>query len=191
LYSDHGTGWYNGQNGQPLEDFYANQTPRFRWRLQTKGAVPDSKSKNYLEQTQVLADYVKNQVFRGQSLPGEYETALEELEAQKAAIADLMTEYLPNNEPNPNYDWQEATKRLVKLQLNKMTRRTIPEAQYSTITNLAVKGERQLEDTYDWTISCSSDGALVRVGSFGSGGARVLNWDPVSSYSSIGVVLSR
>ncbi|TSC88233.1 MAG: hypothetical protein G01um10147_138 [Microgenomates group bacterium Gr01-1014_7] len=70
-------------------------------------------------------------------------------------------------------------------------RRTATEAAYDTLLYYVNNGEQLLSDKYDWTQTRTSDGRLVLVGYFDSGGLGVDYWDPTLQYPNIGVCLSR
>ena len=168
------TDWYKD------EKFFTKDTPRAKWALVSKTLVPDSTGKNYLQQTEVIAEYIKNKAFKGGSLPSQYQDAIREYDGQKEAIATLLSS-----------NWQEAAKRLAALKLNQMTRQTPAESLYDFLVYFQNKDQRLLENMYAWTSGLTSDGNLVYLGSFDSGGANVDVWGPDYSDSSIGVVLSR
>lgn len=70
-------------------------------------------------------------------------------------------------------------------------RRTGAEAVYDELLYYVNTGERLLPDKYDWTQTRTSDGRLVCVGYFGSGGLFVHRDSPERSSSGIGVCPSR
>jgi len=174
--------WYKN------EDFFTKQTPHFSWSLVTKkvlGEGPEGKdfqstSKNYLEQTQILIDYLKNKVFKDQELPEQYQEAIEEFNHQKKEIEDLMSS-----------DWEKAAEKLSQLKINQLLRRTPSEILYDTLLYFQNTGERLLKNRYDWSKTQSSDSKLVRVGNFDSGGASVHLSTPDNSRGDLGFVLSR
>lgn len=168
------TGWYKAQK------FFTKGIPKPRWALVSKEAVPHSKDKNYLQQTEAIADYLKEDVFKGMTIPDEYQTALHEFDAQKASLATLIL-----------HDWQEAAKRLSELKLNQLIRRTPVETLYDTLVYFQNNDDRLLQGMYDWTISRGADGRLVLAGNFVSDGLGMNASRPDYSDSWIGVCLSR
>lgn len=70
-------------------------------------------------------------------------------------------------------------------------RREAIEVLWDGILYYATTGKKLLEDKYDWTQTRTSDGRLVDVGAFASGGLVVDLWDPGSSRSGLGVCPSR
>lgn len=169
-----GIGWCSS------EGFFKDDTPREKWALVGKKPIPGTTSKNYLEQTTVIADYLKDAVFDRRKMPKEYQDAIEEFEREQKGIEALMSR-----------DWQEAAKRLAGLKLNQLTRQTPVEAIYDLTANLVHKDRRLMEDMYTWTNTQTSDGGLVYVGRFESSGANVRHWNPGNAAGNIGVCLSR
>ena len=168
------TDWYKN------ESFFTTEAPTAGWALVSKDVIPDSTSKNYAQQTDVLADYLRNKVFHGEPVPAEYEAALAEWDAEKADITALVGTY-----------WQEAAKRLEALQITKLTRQSPADVLYDGLTRLQARSERLLEGKHTWTSRRTSDGRLVDVGSADAEGAPVDPWAPVRAYDFLGVSFSR
>ncbi len=168
------TDWYKG------EDFFKKDAPNVKWALVKKEVIPDSTSKNYLQQTERIADYLTHTVYTGVDLPDGYRMAIDEFTAKKARIQSLMTS-----------DWQEAARQLADLSLNKLTRQKSVETVYDALVYFQNNGDRLLENMYTWNNSRSSHGYLVLTGRFDSGGLGVDGSGPDRSHSSVGVVLSR
>ena len=70
-------------------------------------------------------------------------------------------------------------------------RRTVTETAWDTMLYYTNTGERLLGSVYDWGQTRSSDGSLVYVGRFDSGGLSVYGYWPEISHSIIGVCPSR
>jgi hypothetical protein len=162
------------------EEFFTKETPKLSWALTSKEVIPDSTSKNYLQQTESIIDYIKEKVFKSGALPKEYQDAIKEFAEQKEKISKLMKD-----------DWQEATKILEELRITKLTRKSPSEAVYDFIAYFKTNKERLLENMYTWTSRRGSDGRLVDVGLFDSGGARVPRDTPDDSHGILGVAFSR
>jgi len=162
------------------EKFYTTDTSRPAWRLITKDVVPGSLNNNYLQQTEDIVKYLKDVVFKGKSIPTDYQEAIDEFEGQKENIRK-----------NLSSKWQESANKLAGLKITKKTRQTLVEERYGWLVYFQNRNERLLEDKYNWTGSQSSDGNLVNVGVSDSDGAYVVGWGPGYSRGSIGVVLSR
>ena len=182
LNADTGAGTVKDDTWYREEAFYTTEKLKAEWVLTTKELIPDSTNKNYLQQTDRIAEYVKNEYFAGQPLPPEFEAALAEYATQRAEIEELMTS-----------NWQEAAKRLEELKLTQLTRPTPGAVLYDLIARAnANTKERGLQAKYAWTARRESvGGILVHVGYFDAGGALVYRWSPGDAHPVIGVVFSR
>jgi len=179
LYDDDGSGkiddsWYKGQ------DFVLKETPKLSWALTSKEVIPDSTSKNYLDQTTEMVNYLRNDVFKGKEIPAEFQRAIAEFEKAKDEIAMFM-----NNNKN------KAAGELERLAITKLTRQTPVEALYDIFIYFQNKGERLFENMYIWTSRRASDGELVGVGGFDADGASVHRRAPGPSNGYLGVAFSR
>ena len=168
------TDWYKD------ERFFTTETARAAWALVNKDLIADSTSKNYFEQTELLVQYLRDQVFKGQQIPREYQEAIEEFEKQRKDLKKLTEK-----------DWQKAAERFEQLKLTQLTRQTPVEALYDTMMAFQNNDERILPSTYAWTPRRSSYGELVYVGDFGSGGVDVDSDEPDYRYDFLGVSFSR
>lgn len=149
------TAWY--QN----EDFFTKDTPKLEWKLVSKNLIPESTSKDYLDQTKVLRDYLKQHHL---ATPDElHECADDKLQK----IRELMKK-----------DWQQAALKLANLKINQNHRRAPVEALYDLLLRFGATGERLLKDKWDWTAVRSSAGNLVHVGHVDAAGADVSRWSP-------------
>jgi hypothetical protein len=180
LYADDGTGKIKSDSWYKDEDFPKTDKPKLAWALVSKEVISNSTSKNYLQQTEGLADYLKNQVFKGEEMPSEYQESIEEFEKEKGKIEKLMSS-----------DWQKAAEKLSSLKINQLTRQNPAEVLYDIAIYFQNKGERILEKIYTWTASRGSDGELVVVGSFASVGVGVGRGRPGGSDGGLGVAFSR
>lgn len=177
--SDGNPMWYN-QDWYNDEKFFSEKTPPPCWKLTSKDVIPNSTSKNYLEQTEVIVSYLKNEVFKGLELPKEYAEAIEEFENRKELIATVLKE-----------DWKDAAELLEQLKITHLTRETPVEAMYRLVLQDRTNKEKLLSSKYTWTSRRDSDGRLVHVGGFDSLGADVRSGRPDDSDSSLGVSVSR
>ncbi len=180
LYSDDGKGGIKSDSWYKNEEFSKEETPKLAWTLASKEVIPDSTSKNYLEQTEELVNYLKNSVFKEEEMPEEYQEAIEEFEKEKEEIGKIISS-----------EWQKAAEKLSNLKINRLTRQNPAEVLYDIAIYFQNKGERILENRYSWTSSRNSDGRLVLVGLFGSGGVSVCGWEPGYSGGNLGVAFSR
>ncbi|MCX6810003.1 MAG: AAA family ATPase [Candidatus Berkelbacteria bacterium] len=165
-------------------DFYTKEAPKYGWILTSKECIPGSLEKDYLEQTQALADYLRNEVFKDETMLVEYAEAIAEFDKEKADIAKIV-------KSSDEAEWKEAARRLEALKLNQLTRQSPVESLYGDITYFQTTGERLMEDKYDCTNRRDSDGRLVYVGYFESGGVSVSGDGPGRVYPALGVSFSR
>ncbi len=165
--------WY--KNEDFLKDF-----PRASWVLVSKDVIPNSLSKNFLQQTEVIANYLKTDIFKGQEMPEVYKEAIEEFEAKKVGIQAILSS-----------NWQEAAKQLSELKINQLTRQLPVETMYDFLMYFKKSGKRLLESKYTWTYRRASAGLLVLFGSSAADGARVSRWAPDFAFGSLGVAFSR
>jgi hypothetical protein len=70
-------------------------------------------------------------------------------------------------------------------------RRTAIEAAYDTALAFAARGERLLENTWDWTSSETVDGGYLNVGGFGPRGMQVLSFSAAVRHGGLGICPTR
>ncbi len=170
-------GWRGRVTG--AEDF-AKIAPRSGWALVSKDLLPDSTSKNYIEQTEVIIKALEESAFKDLEMPEEYAEAIKEFNEQKERLTKLMSE-----------DWAAAAKELSELKINQLTRQSIQETVYDLAMHHDTHGKRLLPNSYTWSNSRSSRGGLVNLGDFDASGVSGRRWDPVLHAGSLGVSLSR
>lgn len=180
LYSDDGKGGIKGDAWYKNEEFIKDEAPRLAWALVSKEVIPNSTSKNYLQQTEELVNYIKSSVFKGSEIPEEYQKAIKEFEKEKDGIGKIISS-----------EWQKAAEKLSQLKINQLTRQNPAEVLYDIAIYFQNKKERILENMYTWTSRRASDGKLVRVGYFDSDGVNVLSYTPAHSHDYLGVAFSR
>lgn len=168
------TDWYKG------EEFFTEESPKLSWALSNKEIIPDSNSKNYLQQTESIVDYLKEEVFKGEAMPKDYQEAVKEFAEKKSKIEELMGD-----------DWQEAAKMLSELKITRLTRQSPVEFMYDILAYFKNNKQRLYENMYAWTSRRDSGGGLVLVGYFDSDGVRVDGWEPGHSDGHLGVAFSR
>lgn len=163
------------------EDFYTKDTSKPGWALVTKEVIPDSTNKNYLEQTQVICDYLDSEVFRKAiEMPKAYEDAIIEFEAKKQDLELLVQS-----------DWRGVARQLSELQITKLTRQSPADVIYDLMVYKQSNEERLLENGYTWTSARFSVGDLVNIGHFKPGGLRVSNDTPDYASVPLGVSFAR
>ena len=149
--------------------------PRSAWRLTTPEVLENTTNKNYLDQTEALIDYLKDEVFKDTELPESYQKAITEFESKKDVIQDHMT-----------LDWEEAARQLTTLAINQLTRENVAEVIYRLIIAERKNKTRNLRLSYTWTTTLDSDGFPMRVGHL-----TVDVWELEDYYNDLGVCFSR
>ncbi|MBU4367369.1 hypothetical protein KKC49_00685 [Patescibacteria group bacterium] len=180
LYGD----WYKD------EDFFTKETPKLEWALTSKEVIPNSTNKSYLEQTELIADYLKNQVFKDKQLPKQYEEAIQEFNKHyqynfRNKTKEEIRAIIGGNQ------WGEVAKQLSKLKINQLTRQSPSEVLYDILIYFQNNNQRLLENKYTCTSYCSFYGYLSFIGSFDSDGARVDGWSSNFARAPLGVSFSR
>jgi len=167
------TDWYQE------EDFFKNASLRTEWKLVGKNFVPDSTSKNYIEQTKVLRDY----------LMGLDSVSKEEQEECTDELLEGLQKML-----DEDYDknWKEVARKLSELLINKNHRRIPAEILYDWVLQFRSRKERGiLESNYDWSNTLSSSGKLVSLGNADRDGVIVDYDNPDYRDGHLGVVSLR
>jgi len=170
--------WYKN------EDFFKKEKPRTGWRLTSKDLIPDSTSKNYVEQTDTLIEYLQKQVFKGTKPPKPYEDAIAQWKRERSKIEPLATS-------STDTEWKRGSQMLADLAITKLTRELPIEVMYRFVLNDQIHKDKPLPSTYTWTASRASDGNLVDVGDFDGTGADVRRRHPGLRSGNLGVSFSR
>lgn len=180
VFASHGSDdfWYKD------EDFFKKEKPRTGWRLTSKDLIPDSTSKNYIEQTDVLVGHLQNTVFKGMELPKQYADAIAEWKKKRAEIE-------PFAKSGTDSEWKKGSQMLADLAITKLARELPVEAMYRLILNDQARKDKPLPSTYTWTTGRGSVGSLVDVGDFGGAGADVGRDGPGARSDGLGVSFSR
>lgn len=144
------------------EEFFTTETPQLGWALTSRKIIPNSDRKDYLDQTEVLADYLVNQIFAGQSLPRKYRDNIDHFNASKDEIRQLIES-----------DWEEAAQRLLELRINQLCRQSAVEALYDIMIYFQNTGERILETEYTWIRNQDTYNYLITIGSSDAEGVGV------------------
>ncbi len=171
------SGWYKN------EKFFTTGPPtksKAQWALVSKEVIPNSTSKNYLEQTELLVDYLQKEIMPtlSKAKQAQYKEAVTEFNSKKEMIQSME-------------EWIKANKQLAELQINQLTRQSPSQVLYDLLLAFDNKGERFLEAGHTWTKALRSSGRLVRVGVFDAGGALVFDDHAVDRYVYLGAVFSR
>lgn len=170
--------FYTGGKDKKPVDF---SMPKFGWALTTKDFMPNSTSKNYLQQTEEIAKYLEAEVFKGKAVPKEFKEAIDELNSKKAQLKKLLDEG----------DRSKYEPEISKLKLNKLTRQNPSEVLYDILIYFQNNDERLLGNKYAWTHATDSGGGRVSLGDFVSLGVDVDCDSDDRSVSDLGVVFSR
>ncbi len=161
------------------DEAFLDERIETKWALVSKAEIPDSTSKNYLDQMEKMIDYLKES-FSGEEMPEVYDEAIKEYAMKKGEIARIISS-----------DWQKAAEELEGLKLNQLLRQTPAEAVYDLALYFQTTGTRLMENMYTWTKRRPSDGGLVSVGRFRSGGVGVDGSRPDDAGGYLGVSFSR
>jgi hypothetical protein len=167
------------------EDFFTKDTLREGWRLTSKDVIPDSTSKTYLQQFDVLVKHLEEVVYKDRAMPQEYSEAIKEYRDQRADIAGLMTT-----------NQKAAAEALVALKLAPLSAESPAEVLLRLVINDRVRNDpakkdvRPLKERYARLPRLTSDGSPVRVGYFDDVGANVSRGDPRVTHDVLGVCLS-
>ena len=162
-----------------MERLSSEETPRLGWSLTSKELIPNSTSKNYLQQTDELIAYLKTNIFP-EAMPQKYQAGIDTFEKKKSKLEALMSS-----------DWREAAKQLSELEITHLTRRNAVEITYDLSLIQQTTGKRLLAKQWDWTSSRDASGNLVDVGNFNAAGASVDGFTPDNADSALGSVFSR
>ena len=175
--------WYKN------EEFFTRDSSELQWKIVSKDLIPNSTSKNYLEQTDVLVDCVESMYTDPAKIPSEIMGALMEWHDLKRNRKkfDELKKFV---ESSDEVEWKSAADTLEKLKLTQMFRESFIEWFYRTALTERATGERLLPNKYSWTKSRTSDGYFVGAGDFGDGGGGVSGWRPGDSPSSLGCAFS-
>lgn len=141
--------------------------------------VPGSKGVTYLEQNEVLAKYLKTEVYKEEKMPEEYKEAITQFEDFKEKY-DKMS----------SAEKIAAEDRLPLLGINQLFRRTPCEVLYDALICFENTGTRLLEREWDW-LSVQQGETIIAIGSFDKNGLKMHNGTAFMSITSRGFVFSR
>lgn len=158
------TDWY----GSGKEKFFIEPIP-VGWRAMM--LIPGTGGKNFLQQTQILMDFVCKGVFARKKLSSEVLQAKDELEKSDKEISNLIE----------GDGWQKGAQILAGLKINQMFCPSPAEELLFSAIVRAQTGKNIFNSIYGWTSALSSDGRLVLFGGSNAGGAAVYDWRPRGS----------
>ncbi len=157
------------------------KAPTTRWALVSKDIIPDTASKNYIEQTEQIIKYLEDREFAGRE---EYQEAITEFNAQKEELRPLSVS-------TDESVWKPAAERLANLKITQLTRPTRDEVLYDLEVYKQINDVYLLADKYTWTSSRASGGFLVCVGLFAADGVYVHRDRPDDRHDYLGASSSR
>ncbi len=155
--------------------------PRSGWALVSTNIIPESVDADYLKQTQIIINVIKNEIFKNIKLPEEYALAVTEFESQKHALFQLT-----------NMNSLELAKRLVHLRITRLARPTAQEIIYDLAMYYDKHNKALLSDRYAWSGSISPRGLIINIGDFLD--ARGVEGDEQKAEfhnSAVGAIISR
>lgn len=167
------------ENKDPV---FFNEVPRTGWFLESADLLPESKVKNYFEQTKLLRDHAKSLGIL---------TPADENEASDAELDKLAAFLAKDVDKRGKF----VAGKLANMAVNQKFRRRSSEV-YQSLFLIAGDPaspafKRELEDASDWTSSRSADGYLVNVGYFNVDGVLGGGWRPGEASDNMGVSFSR
>ncbi|MDO9230976.1 MAG: AAA family ATPase [bacterium] len=156
------------------------QTPKAGWQFVSPDILPNSTSKNYLAQTELLIENAKNNFFDGK-FPPEYQEAEKEFQTKKPEIEELIKDN----------KYIEAVKAISTLKISNLLHEPVQNTIFRYLVSFK-KGKQLFTDgKYSWSICASSDGGFLSFGDADADGAHVRGSKPDFSYGLLGVVSSR
>ncbi len=164
------TSWYEN------EKFFKEETPtpELSWKLVSGDILLGSTSKDYIDQTKALRDYLKTQGWLSDDEEGE-----------------CSDDKLQQIRQTMGSNWQEAARMLQELKINQNHLPNFSEVLYDFISIFESQDIRILSSSYTWTRSRSSSGDLVSFGRCGESGAFVYGWLPGDQFGRLGASFSR
>lgn len=175
------------------EYFAAIDTPTFGWALVGKDPVSYSRNKDYWQQTEILVQYIKNEVFAVsgyQSL--EYPDAIVDalVEYEQYRYRNFNGKNMDQIEEILSGDPQKYAKELAELSINQLTRQKPVEVLYDRLVYDSSNGKSPIKRSI-WTNCCESRGYLVSVNDNGTLINDIDAQVPSDKSYAVGVVFSR
>jgi hypothetical protein len=140
------------------DPFFSAEYPALGWALTMKELLPGTLGKNYLGQSEEIADYLVNSPLR---------TRLPDL---GAAIADFLVMHREEIRTFLRYSEVGSSALLRSVLMTRRVRPSAVEALYDMAFYFLVSGKRMLADSYAWTSSLSLSRNFVKVGKFDEAG---------------------
>lgn len=169
----------------PIENgrLFYNQSPRSGWSLVGKVLIPQSYGKSYLEQTQVLIDFLMNRQFITRAIPSKYKEAAQEFDAKIRELDDKYYKAMYRPED-----------KVAELKVNNIARHSFAEISYDLLLYYLNRGVRLLGEQLITTSTVVDYGPVknaIKVGVFTEEGI-VVNSTRMDqyNYNAAGVVIS-
>jgi predicted translin family RNA/ssDNA-binding protein len=176
--------WFNN------EKFFTEETPNIGWKLVSKAIIPKSTNKNYLEQTDCIAETIRNLYGDVLKIPDDVGQALKEwgdLKNDTEEYTKLQNDIVSSDEER----WKSVGDALDSLKLTKMFRESVLEWFYWMVLNESINDGKIMNDHNLWTKSRTISGTFVRVDRSTAGGPLHIDGDwPTERYSDVGCVFS-
>lgn len=135
------------------------------WALVSKELIPGSAKTHYLDQTNVLASYIRDEVYKGVDLPIKYQRALHEFMEQKEWLYSEFTRLKNLDKYEPLRNHQDFADRVISLKLNQLMRQTPVEAFYDALVFFENNGTFLLANTSTCTLTTiPPHGIIVTMG---------------------------
>ncbi len=161
------------------EELFTKELPQEGWRIVRATPLPETRGKNYFEQTKILRTYGRQLRILADR---DCEESSDEILAELAGLIQ--------SSQHDSIQYIEAVRRLVQLPVNKKMRRSAVDTYFDIATSHLAHQVPLLTMGLDWTSSMTKRGGIISVGD--SGKSLLLTQtliDPVfptSSYSILG-----
>ena len=169
------------------EDFAVEDTPKNSWALVSKELVPASEGTKYVEQTQEIISYLKNQVFKDKELPKKIQSAVIEFESKKDNLKKII------NDCGSEDGMKRAANALTELEITKILRPTPVEIFYDACVLQQKNEERLIKNSSVAALTSKTDSEnyFVYLVNPGTGGMDFDRISPRGASSRIGTFFSR
>lgn len=169
------------------EDFAVKDTPKNSWALVSKELIPGSEGTKYIEQTQEIISYLKNNVFKNRTLPENIQGAIDEFETKKDKLKEIIEDC------GSEGGMEKAANALTELKITKILRPTPVEVFYDACLLHQKNGEKLIKDSSMAALTSKTDSEdyfiyLVNPGTVGIDFDRI---SPRGASSRIGTFFSR
>ncbi len=174
---------------------FANTPDVLEWRQTSTHPIPGSFGMNYLQQTELLATYLQDEVTRGQPLSAREKMAIQEFEQRKLEIETLFMHWdadhktVKLHDGNPALNWQVAAGLLANLHITRGTRPTAIGL-ITDIANAKTAKIPMLKHDFTTTADTYSFGPFAAIGPAGDKGACIDSSNPIATNAKLGAIFS-